>query len=83
MAILELRGGAHLLIMAAQGSDTESESRFDLMVDDIESTRAMLKGDGQSVTDLKTSSVHKSFEVTDPDGRSVHICSNHTGGQPV
>ncbi len=86
LAILELRGGTHLLLFKAKRKPKAGPIRsFDLMVDDITSTRASLEEAGVRMTPIKEDrlSGHQMFELTDPDGRTITILSSHTGGRRV
>jgi len=85
-AILELRGGTHLLLFEAKQKPEAGPLRsFDFMVDDITSTRASFEAAGMEVTPIKDDGIsgHQMFEVTDPDGNAVTILSSHTEGRDV
>lgn len=86
LAILELRGGTHLLLFKAKRKPTPGPVRaFDMMVDDIQSTWASLGAAGMKVTPIRGDRIsgHQMFEVTDPDEHSITILSSHTEGRPV
>lgn len=86
MAILELRGGTHLLlIQSADDIQPTLDPMFDLMVDDIEAFRAGLIESGIAAGEIAAhpSIAHRRFFVTDPDGRRVAIYSDHTEGRSV
>lgn len=86
LAILELRGGTHLLLFKAKGKLEAGPIRsFDFMVDEITSTRASLEAAGMEVTPIRDDPIsrHQMFEVTDPDGNAVTILSSHTEGRTV
>ena len=86
MAILELRGGTHLLLI--EGNDEMQQVLdpvFDMMVDDLASYRQQLRD-----LDIDTSEItnhpmihHQRFYVEDPDGHRIAIHSDHTDGRPV
>ncbi len=86
IAILELRGGTHLLLFKAKSKPRRRAIRtFDFMVDDADAFR-----DGLSARGIETSLVredrlsgHRMFEVTDPDGHVFTVLSDHTEGRPV
>lgn len=86
LAILELRGGTHLLLFAAKRKPKAGPIRsFDFMVDEITSTRASLEAAGMELTPIRDDHIsgHQMFEVTDPDGNAVTILSSHTEGRQV
>ena len=85
-AILELRGGTHLLLFRAKGKPKAGPIRgFDFMADDVEAARASIERAGIPTTSLPEDRVsgHRSFEVSDPDGHVVTVYSSHTAGRPV
>lgn len=85
MAIVELRGGTHLLLFAAGDEPPSATIGFDLMVDDVAAVRAAALARGVRATEPvhDARSGHTSFELTDPEGRQVSICSSHTDCRPV
>jgi catechol 2,3-dioxygenase-like lactoylglutathione lyase family enzyme len=86
LAILELRGGTHLVLFRAAGKPKAGPVReFDFMVEDIEAAHAAMGGAGVKGTaiDEDHTAGHLWFEVTDPDGYVLRIFSSHTGGRPV
>ena len=87
LAILELRGGSHLMLFRAKGTPRAGRVRsFDLMLDgDIQVFRTSLEQAGLPVTEIADDrlSRHQWFEVTDPDGHVLSIYTSHTEGRPV
>jgi catechol 2,3-dioxygenase-like lactoylglutathione lyase family enzyme len=86
MAILELRGGTHLLLFRAKGRPRAGPVRsFDFMVDDVHAAHAAAAAAGLAPTDMDHDRLggHDYFEVTDPDGHVFTIYSTHTAGRPV
>lgn len=81
-AILELRGGTHLII-SQQASITPREVDFDLMVEDLESYRDRLIKLGLSPSGLQRGRVHDSFTITDPCGNRITFNSSHVSDLPV
>jgi len=82
LAIFELRGGTHLLVFPGGSAPPPGGAApFDLMVDDIEATRADWEARGLAPTAL-TSSVgdHRTFTVADPDGYVLTVFSSHVVG---
>ena len=86
LAILELRGGTHLLLFLARVKQRKGPVRsFDFMVDDVEALRARLATAGLAPNDLRDDARggHRYFEVSDPDGHVLTVFSNHAAGRPV
>jgi rhodanese-related sulfurtransferase/catechol 2,3-dioxygenase-like lactoylglutathione lyase family enzyme len=84
VAILELRGGTHLILVPADKS-TKAHARapFDLMVDDVDAAHAALTAAGLAPSALVDGDIHRSFTVTEPGGHVITINSSHVGGLPV
>jgi catechol 2,3-dioxygenase-like lactoylglutathione lyase family enzyme len=84
MAILELRGGTHLLLFADQAEyKSIPNDNFDLMVSDVEAFHGSLHSKGIRVSKMKHDRFHTYFEAADPDGTEWRINSDHTEGRPV
>jgi catechol 2,3-dioxygenase-like lactoylglutathione lyase family enzyme len=79
MAILELRGGTHLMLFAGEPTDREQPG-FDLMVDELSAYRDRLIAAGIQCTELERHerSGHELFKCDDPDGYRVVVYSNHS-----
>ena len=81
LAILELRGGTHLLLRPLKdGLSVVEEAPFDLMVDNIESFRSELLANQVETTEMVVQEIsgHQMFDIRDPDGSKISICSSHT-----
>lgn len=75
-AILELRGGTHLILQpGSSGTDA-----LDLIVDDIDDTHAVLTHAGAEPTSITRGSPHDRFQATDPEGNRLDVSSNHAIG---
>jgi catechol 2,3-dioxygenase-like lactoylglutathione lyase family enzyme len=86
LAILELRGGTHLVLFRAEGKPKAGPvGDFDFMVEDVEAAHAAMWSAGVEGTAIVEDSIagHLWFEVTDPDGYVLRVFSSHTGGRPV
>ena len=84
MAILELRGGTHLLLFADGPRHRKiPNDEFDLMVEDIEASRKSVQSNGIKVSRVKRDPFHTYFDVSDPNGKKWRINSDHTDGRPV
>jgi catechol 2,3-dioxygenase-like lactoylglutathione lyase family enzyme len=75
-SILELRGGTHLIIR----SGTPGTGSLDLIVDDIDETRAVLDAAGADPSSIERGSPHDRFTATDPEGNVLVVNSNHAIG---
>lgn len=75
-AILELRGGTHLILQPGPAGAGE----LDLMVDDIDAARDAFLAEGVKVTRIMRGNPHDRFKVTDPEGNRLHVSSSHAMG---
>ena len=81
-AVLELRGGTHLVVLAADEPQT-GVADFDLMVDDLEATHARLRGLGLEPSEIGGGEIHSSFSVASPSGHRIVFNSTHVSSRPV
>jgi catechol 2,3-dioxygenase-like lactoylglutathione lyase family enzyme len=81
-AVLELRGGTHLVLRTWDGPEA-GPVPFDIMVDDIDAAYVQLKGHGMEVTDVSRGRIHDHFEVQTPDRRALTVNSSHAGDRVV
>jgi len=79
IAVLELRGGTHLVLLPGEPQPAGQEP-FDLMVDDLDATHANWSERSLPVGQVRRGRVHDSFQLTDPDGYVVHVLSSHVVG---
>lgn len=83
-AVLELRGGTHLILNKSRKKITEGAvAPVDLMVDDVHAMRDYCKSKKLKPSKITTGSVHSSFYVPGPDGWSIKITSSHAGDRSV
>jgi catechol 2,3-dioxygenase-like lactoylglutathione lyase family enzyme len=80
VAIYELRGGTHLILVPSEGPIDDGELPFDLMVDDLEATREQWRARGLDPTPIEQGRSHSAFSVRDPDGYKVTVNSSHVIG---
>ena len=81
-ALLELRGGTHLVI--TDNADSELiKGSFDLMVDDIDAAHHRFNELGLSPSDIERGEIHDSFEMREPGGTTILFNSSHVGDLPV
>ena len=80
-AILELRGGTHLILDESETPVADGErAPFDLMVDDIDEAHRRFVEDGVEATTIERGNIHDSFSVKGPSGYSIPINSSHVAG---
>ena len=85
-AVLELRGGTHLVLETPENGDTIEPNQtpnFDLMVDDIKETRQRCVDLGMAPSDIETGRIHDNFYLKGPDEYRIRVTSSHTSGRPV
>jgi hypothetical protein len=83
VAVLELRGGTHLVLIAKAGA-APGEAPFDLMVEDLQATHQRFIELGLDPTPIvPASSNHECFSVREPAGHVITFMSNHVSGKPV
>lgn len=84
LAVLELRGGTHVVVRTAEQSPQEGAAApFDLMVDDIEAARRDYAAKGLGPSDITKGRIHDSFHLKGPDGQDFSIVSSHAGERAV
>lgn len=75
-AILELRGGTHIVIR----SGPSGRVVLDLIVDDVDETRDVLIDTGANPSEIMRGHPHDRFTVLDPEGNTLVVNSNHAIG---
>lgn len=80
IAVLELRGGTHLVLHPGDQPAEGTEAPFDIMVSDLDATHERFLGADLDPTDIKRGGIHDSFTLVDPDGYVVTITSSHVVG---
>ena len=82
-AVLEMRGGTHLVLIA-KPTVAAGDAPFDLMVEDLQATRASFIELGLDPSPIeRLSREHEQFKLREPAGHLISFVSNHTSGQPV
>jgi catechol 2,3-dioxygenase-like lactoylglutathione lyase family enzyme len=79
VAVLELRGGTHLLLLPGTPPG-DVDAPFDLMVEDLEATHGDWKARGMDPSPIEHGRIHASFTVRDPNGYRVTVNSSHVVG---
>lgn len=83
VAVLELRGGTHLVLIA-KPKVIAGAAPFDLMVDDLSETHKRLTELGLVPTAIeRVSPDHEGFTVREPAGHVIKFYSTHVSGRPV
>ena len=81
-AVLELRGGTHLVLT----TDPDSElikADFDLMVEDLDATHARFTELELNPGAIERGQIHDCFELREPGGMIITFNSSHVGDLPV
>lgn len=82
VAVLELRGGTHLVLLRTD-EPRAGAAPFDLMVEDLEATHRHLTELGLAPSPIVSGRIHRSFTVCDPSGQEIEFNSNHVSDLPV
>jgi catechol 2,3-dioxygenase-like lactoylglutathione lyase family enzyme len=77
VAVLELRGGTHLVVT---GGPPAESAAFDLMVDDLDAVHSAWTARGLEPSEIERGRIHDSFTIRDPAGTAVTINSSHVVG---
>jgi len=81
-AVLELRGGTHLVLLASE-EPASGDCYFDLMVDDLAATHARLCAAGLAPSEIQKGAIHSSFDIDSPSGHRIRFNSTHVSNLPV
>ncbi len=81
-AVLEMRGGTHLVVTANADSDL-IRGGFDLMVDDLDATHRRFEELGLEPGPIERGRIHDSFDLREPGGTLITFNSSHVGDLPV
>jgi catechol 2,3-dioxygenase-like lactoylglutathione lyase family enzyme len=79
VAILELRGGTHLVLVPGP-PPVDADAPFDLMVEDLEAAHAEWRESGLDVSPIERGRIHSSFVLRDPNGNRVTVNNSHVVG---
>ena len=83
-AVLELRGGTHLVLRSLDdGESSQDKCNFDLMVDDIDYAHEQFVEDDRQVLGISRGNIHDSFTVDGPSGIEIQVNSSHAGDRVV
>src|SRR5437870_5837751 len=82
-AVLELRGGTHLVLIGKPDVNPGT-APFDLMVEDLHATHKKFTDLGMAPTPIESvPPEHERFFVREPAGNSIACFSYHVSGKPV
>lgn len=82
IAILELRGGTHIVVRPLE-DESLHEAPFDLMFDDIDAAHTRFGEAGFEVTGIEDGRIHRSFQATAPERFRVQVLDSHAGKRAV
>jgi hypothetical protein len=84
VAILELRGGTHL-ILTRKSKVVPGTAPFDLMVDDLHQAHELFTSLGLKPTAIEAVPriSHEFFKIEEPAGHLITVYSSHVDGRPV
>ena len=83
VAILELRGGTHLILVPGDAPQKDADATFDLMVDDLDTSHRRFSAQGLKPSQIEEGPFHRYFMLTAPSGHVVTVNSSHASGEPV
>jgi len=81
-AVLELRGGTHLVLLPTD-QIASGPAYFDLMVEDLEATHARFAALGLAPSPIASNPIHTSFTLQAPSGHVITFNSSHVSSLPV
>ncbi|MBM3502351.1 MAG: VOC family protein [Alphaproteobacteria bacterium] len=82
-AVMELRGGTHLVLRRAAAPRRVSAAPFDLMYDDVAAARRRCQSLRLRPTALKRGRIHDWFTFVGPGRHRFTVYSSHASQQPV
>ena len=84
IAVLELRGGTHLLLQPISDRIApDTAAPFDLMVDDLETSHETFETLELSPSIIQEDRHHRFFTLRDPSGYAIIVNSSHVSDSPV
>ena len=83
LAVLELRGGTHVVVRKTEPPALGTIAPFDLMVDDIDAAHRDYAEKGLSPSPISRGRIHDSFQLPGPSGWIFTVNSSHASGKPV
>ena len=84
IAVLELRGGTHVVLRPTdEPIPPHTKAPFDLMVDDVVTTRQTYMELGLQPSEIESGTIHRWFTLVGPDAYELTITSSHAGKRVV
>ena len=80
VAVLELRGGTHLVLVPCTPPEL-GDTPFDLMVEDVDAMHAEWAARGLDPSPIERGRIHAAFTLRDPDGYRINVNSSHVVGE--
>ena len=81
-AVLEMRGGTHL-VLTSNPDSALVKGDFDLMVEDLDAAHTHYAELGLEPGEIERGEIHDSFEMREPGGTQITFNSSHVGDLPV
>lgn len=81
-AVLEMRGGTHL-VLTTDAKSKLINGGFDLMVEDLDATHEHFTQLGLEPGGIERGQIHDCFELREPGGTMITFNSSHVGQLPV
>lgn len=82
-AVMELRGGTHIVVREPKDTAPAEQPSFDLMYDDIDEARTLFEKAGFELSETAVGKVHTSFRATAPEGFEFQVVDSHAGSRVV
>jgi len=82
-AILELRGGTHIVVREEADLREPRAAGFDLMFDSADAAAERFRAAGFDVGPISRGSIHHSFRAVAPEGFALSVTSTHAGDRAV
>jgi hypothetical protein len=83
LAVLELRGGTHVVVRQSEAPAPGTAAPFDLMVDDVDAAHSDYAEKGLAPSPISRGRIHDSFTIPGPDGWAFTVNSSHASGKPI
>ena len=83
LAVLELRGGTHVVVRQSEAPAPGTAAPFDLMVDDVDAAHRDYALKGLAPSSISRGRIHDSFTIPGPDGWAFTVNSSHASGEPI
>lgn len=82
-AVLELRGGTHIVVQQLEEEEGVHELAFDLMFEDLPRARERFVAAGFEVSEISSGKIHDGFTASAPERFSLRAVDSHVGARAV